>query len=234
LAHRYETDVAEFTFSDFSYDKQAESKWLSVLYALLEGASEALEISRDDIDGTLSWSADGRRSIVLFDTVPAGAGASKQIARELGRVLKFAADRVYRCECGAETSCYGCLRSFRNERVHDRLTRAGALEVFQQLELVDISSIDEPAWGQDHAVFVSEAVRELLAAMSRLGVPTPEVGIEVGKYYWPVEIAWPSAKIAVVEGVDDDRDSGLAADGFHVLAVEDADAGQLSALLAGR
>jgi len=54
----------------------------------LEGASHALEISRDDIDGALSWSADQRRSIVVYDTVPGGAGAAKRIAENIEVVLK--------------------------------------------------------------------------------------------------------------------------------------------------
>lgn len=232
LAHRYETDVAEFTFSDFSYDKESEAKWLSVLYALLEGASEALEISRDDIDGALAWTADGRRSIVLFDTVPAGAGAAKQIAHELEKVLKVAADRVSRCECGAETSCYGCLRSFRNERVHDRLSRAGALAVFEHLELVRSPEADVVSAWEPKAVFVSDVVRDLLIELAGRGVAEPDVGVDEGRHYWPVEISWPSAKVVVVEGVDEDRDSGLAADGFHVVAVENTDADRLCALLA--
>ena len=58
--------------------------WLSALYALDEGPLESLEISRDDIDGALAWSADLHRSIVLFDTVPGGAGAAKRIAEISG------------------------------------------------------------------------------------------------------------------------------------------------------
>lgn len=48
LAHRYETDVAEFTFGELKYRGESEDHWLSALYALLEGASEALEITRDE------------------------------------------------------------------------------------------------------------------------------------------------------------------------------------------
>ena len=133
MVHRYETDIAELTFDSLAYSKSVEDKWLSLLYALLEGASEALEISADDIDGTLSWTGDGRRSIALFDTVPAGAGAVKQIAENLGKVLSTANSRVADCDCGVETSCYGCLRSFRNAREHDRLSRAGAVDLLADL-----------------------------------------------------------------------------------------------------
>ncbi len=234
LAHRYETDVAEITFSsDFVYTPESEARWLSVLYALLEGASEALEISRDDIDGTLSWSADGRRSVVLFDTVPAGAGASKQIAVELDWVLRVAAGRVADCDCGPETSCYGCLRSFRNERHHDKLSRAGALAIFDGLGLLDAGPSRASVYGDLEWIGVSDAVRSLLVELAEVGVPQPEIGIEEGRHYWPVEIAWPSAKVVVVEGCDDDRDVGLTEDGYQVIPVEAADAAQRVGALLG-
>lgn len=129
LGHRYQSDIAEFAFEGVPYRRDQEANWLSSLYAILEGASEALEISRDDIDGALSWSADHRRSIVLFDTVPGGAGAAKRIAENIERVLHSALNRVLSCDCGEETSCYGCLRSYRNARFHEELSRGAALQL---------------------------------------------------------------------------------------------------------
>jgi ATP-dependent helicase YprA (DUF1998 family) len=129
LGHRYQSDVAEFTFEGIPYRRDQEANWLSSLYSILEGASYALEISRDDIDGALSWSADQRRSIVLFDTVPGGAGAAKRIAENIEVVLKSAVKRVKSCDCGEETSCYGCLRSYRNARFHEELSRGAALQI---------------------------------------------------------------------------------------------------------
>jgi ATP-dependent helicase YprA (DUF1998 family) len=129
LGHRYQSDVAEFTIDGVTYRRDQEANWLSSLYAILEGASYALEISRDDIDGALSWSADHRRSIVIFDTVPGGAGAAKKIAENIGVVLDAAVKRVQDCDCGEETSCYGCLRSYRNARFHQDLSRGAALQI---------------------------------------------------------------------------------------------------------
>ncbi|WP_329084808.1 hypothetical protein [Streptosporangium sp. NBC_01469] len=37
------------------------------------------------------------------------------------------------CDCGEETSCYGCLRSFRNQAHHEDLSRAAALGVLGPL-----------------------------------------------------------------------------------------------------
>lgn len=129
LGHRYQSDVAEFTFDSIPYLRDQEANWLSSLYAILEGASHALEISRDDIDGALSWSADHRRSIVIFDTVPGGAGAAKRIAENIEVVLKSAVGRVTNCDCGEETSCYGCLRTYRNAKFHEDLSRGAALQI---------------------------------------------------------------------------------------------------------
>lgn len=132
LGHRYQSDVAEFTFDGAPYVRDRESIWLSSLYAILEGASEALEISRDDIDGALAWSSDHRRSIVVFDTVPGGAGAAKRIAENIERVLRSAVDRIRSCDCGEETSCYGCLRSYRNAPFHEELSRGAALRMLSE------------------------------------------------------------------------------------------------------
>jgi ATP-dependent helicase YprA (DUF1998 family) len=129
LGHRYQSDVAEFTFQTVPYNRDHEGNWRSALYAILEGASYALEISRDDIDGTLSWTPDHRRSIVLYDTVPGGAGAARKIAQNVGHVMETAVTRVKSCDCGEETSCYGCLRTYGNARYHEQLSRRGALDL---------------------------------------------------------------------------------------------------------
>ena len=223
LAHRYQTDVAEFTFGDVAYDKDSEARWLSVLYALLEGASKVLEISRDDIDGTLSWSRDGRRSIVLFDTVPAGAGAAKKIAENLEVVLAGAVERLNSCDCGEETSCYGCLRTYRNARHHDRLTRGGALAIFREISVA--GGLSQP-W-QSALDIVDAEARPLLAQLAERGAPVPTIGTEVGDG-WPLEVLWEDVKVAVVVTDDDERDTWLTARGYSVIPLERADADELA------
>jgi hypothetical protein len=133
LAHRYETDFVELRFEPLVALSASPGNFRSAVYALLEGASTALEISRDDIDGTVHLGADGVPSLVLFDTTPGGAGSTLRIAENLVDVAHAAATRVGGCECGEETSCYGCLRAFRNERYHEELSRRAALELLQEL-----------------------------------------------------------------------------------------------------
>jgi hypothetical protein len=133
LAHPYETDIVEISFDALAAPRMSVAEWRSVLYALLEGASDCLDISRDDIDGTLYPKTGRQISLVLFDTVPGGAGGALRIAQAFPQVLEAALRRVARCDCGEETSCYGCLRNFRNQSVHDQLARGAALTFLERL-----------------------------------------------------------------------------------------------------
>jgi hypothetical protein len=133
LAHPYETDLLEITFDSLAAQNMSVREWRSVLFALLEGASDCLDISRDDIEGTLYPKAGRRTSLVLFDTVPGGAGGALRIARAFPTVMATALKRMANCDCGEETSCYGCLRNFRNQSVHDQLTRGAALTFLKRL-----------------------------------------------------------------------------------------------------
>ena len=66
------------------------------------------------------------------ETSPGGAGAAKKIAENVGVVVESAVKRVTDCDCGEETSCYGCLRTYRNARDHEKLSRRAALRLLHQ------------------------------------------------------------------------------------------------------
>ncbi|GAA0414295.1 DEAD/DEAH box helicase [Acrocarpospora corrugata] len=129
LAHSFETDILELRFDA----PGVGDHWRSTLYALLEGAADGLEISRNDIDGAINPGSDSRTGLVIFDTVPGGAGSALRVAESLDLVAEAALKRVASCDCGAETSCYGCLRTRHNERHHDQLSRGAALQVLGAL-----------------------------------------------------------------------------------------------------
>jgi ATP-dependent helicase YprA (DUF1998 family) len=132
LAHTYETDILRLRLDAPGLDTRAQ--WHTALYALLEGAAEGLEISRGDIGGAVHAGADGSSGLVLFDTVPGGAGSVLRIANALDRAVAAALRRVGSCDCGLETSCYGCLRTPGNERHHEDLSRGAALTVLRALD----------------------------------------------------------------------------------------------------
>ncbi|MGW5188919.1 DEAD/DEAH box helicase [Kribbella sp. NPDC004138] len=132
LAHDYETDLLTLDISLPGFNGEQHA-WKSVLYAIIEAACDVLEIARDDVGGSLSPFGVDQWLVVLFDAVAGGAGHVLQIEANLERVLEAALRRVSSCECGPETSCYGCLRSYGNQRDHDELSRGSAQQLLHRL-----------------------------------------------------------------------------------------------------
>ncbi len=131
LGHEFLTDVVEIRLGAVHEDPALRS----ALYAILEGAG-AIGIKRDEVDGTLHrWRAGSSSALVIYDTVPGGAGHARRIRDELAAVVDAAIVRMERCDCGLETSCYGCLRSYGNQLWHDELVRSAAAEVLRPLRL---------------------------------------------------------------------------------------------------
>jgi len=131
LGHEFITDVLELRVAAAGWVSTAEQDpWLSLLYALLEGASRQLGIPRDDLDGTLyPYRKDLAPALMLFDNVPGGAGHVRHILDRIDEVLQASYDVVAHCTCGPETSCYECLRNYYNQYCHDRLSRGVARDI---------------------------------------------------------------------------------------------------------
>jgi len=240
LGHVYETDLLSLN-ADLSGVRATQSAWLSVMYAIVEAASETLEISRDDIGGSLSPIGEDRWSLTLFDAVPGGAGHVLQVEEHLERVLAAALDRVSECECGPETSCYGCLRSYQNQRDHDFLSRGAADQVLRRL-IRDEGQLDRSLvlaqapieipdslprdWAELYeSAFGSE--RELLVVLAAAGIPRPELGFESAGGI-PIAIAWSERLVAVDYGFEEEDRADLRSEGWKVLSPDD-----LAAALAG-
>ncbi len=142
LGHRFQTDLLLLSVTTKDHSgmpslRKDESFWLSFLYSLLEGASEALGIRRRDLDGCLYPKPD-QYGMVLFDTVPGGAGHVRRLMDEpnLRATLRASKARLEPNEahkCGEETSCYGCLRNYDNQFCHDQLRRGAVLTFLRQV-----------------------------------------------------------------------------------------------------
>lgn len=135
LCHTFKTDVVRLAF-DTPYAKSKDTM-LSVMYALLEGASEFLRIERSDIKGCLhKVRLNGSMvfEIVLFDAVAGGAGHVRRIVDDDGSafrgVVESAISRLSGCSCSP--SCYSCLRNYANRMIHDRLNRELALRFLEE------------------------------------------------------------------------------------------------------
>jgi len=138
LGHEYMTDILQINFEE--YTNPDIGFWYSLLYALLEGASEAFDIDRQDIDGCLYPYGINQETpaILLFDDVPGGAGHVKRIGKDedtIRKLLQSTYQKMKRCNCGApdgDTSCYGCLRNYKNQFCHDQLNRGKVITFLEQ------------------------------------------------------------------------------------------------------
>ena len=128
------TDVVRLMFPYLDDANDAHS----LAYALALGSSDALGVPQSDLNVALSRveapSGFGRISIVLYDDVPGGAGFVERVSRDdvFRETLEKAGERVAG-GCGCDSSCYGCLRSYRNQFAHRVLDRKAALRFIEQV-----------------------------------------------------------------------------------------------------
>jgi hypothetical protein len=119
----YPTDVALRTVSE----------------ALAKAAAKILEIEPDELlaeyrpalteSGTKGLEAE----IFLYDTLPGGAGFARQLASRGEELLRVALTLLKACPEDCDTSCYRCLRSFKNKFEHSLLDRHVGAELLEFL-----------------------------------------------------------------------------------------------------
>ena len=127
LGHELVTDVVRLQFPQLTGEWDA----YSVAYAVLLGAAETLDVPDADLNVTITGSSNtGESAIVLYDNVPGGAALVAQLEQEsiFKEMLHNARQRV-QGNCGCDSSCYGCLRSYRNQFAHPHLDRKEALAI---------------------------------------------------------------------------------------------------------
>jgi len=144
LGHEFPTDVIRLLFLLQPSLSNMEPSWFaySLAYAIVEGAATILEVPSTDLNATVAYASDNNliSPIILYDNVPGGAGLVARLEDKdiLRKTLEAAHKRVSGvCKCGVEsggdTSCYGCLRSYRNQFAHQHLKRGPVLRYLDEI-----------------------------------------------------------------------------------------------------
>jgi hypothetical protein len=163
LGHDFITCAARLMFAGANQPYDAQGFWLSLLYAVLGGMSDALGIENGDVNGVIRPIALGEavsQELVIFDDVPGGAGHSLRLEaeEELLNVLRAAHARVANCQCGEGAACYACLRSYRNQFCHDLLSRGPVADYLARLiESLTSNAADDRPYELPHQAGVIRA-----------------------------------------------------------------------------
>lgn len=132
LGHEFVTDVLQLQFHPAPQIGSSIVPFaFSLAYAIVEGAAEVLEVPSIDLSATVLSVQNEVPPIILYDNVPGGAGLVARLEKEevLKDCLRAALKRVEGgCGCAPNASCYGCLRSYRNQFVHETLQRGPAMD----------------------------------------------------------------------------------------------------------
>jgi hypothetical protein len=122
LGYRFQTDVLILDFEGVAH---ASDEWYASLKAaIIEAANSVVQAEAGELAGflrTVNVDGEARRNLVLYDSVPGGAGYVRKAAADLAAILSIARGILDGCQC--EKSCYKCLRSYENQSEHRLLDK---------------------------------------------------------------------------------------------------------------
>jgi len=127
LVCQFTTETLQIRF-ETAPEVTDRSFWTSFTSAFVAAAADVLSIPRSDLDATYRSQTEGslKGELVIYDRVPGGAGYVFQVRDKLRQVLLKTLDRVANCanpNCDLQSSCYTCLRTYRNQFEWEDLSR---------------------------------------------------------------------------------------------------------------
>lgn len=169
IGYRFETDVFQLRFINPEIKEMDVA--LSVLYGIMRGICSCLNIEQDDISGCVQYfrnedTGNGCYALIYYDRTPGGAGYVKRLADPtvLSAVFKETLDLMNQCNCGGaekDSSCYGCLRTYYNQRHHDLLKRSYVIRFIETLLGMDLRPIRSNGAGNTFDVPVIRPITEI-------------------------------------------------------------------------
>ncbi len=148
LGHQARADTLRLVVPGLEEQGDDGVAWAwSVGTALLEGAQMNFELDIDDLDLIVltARDAEGRQralEISFVDKVLGGSGVIESVVREFRAVAQAAVRHLEGHEC--PTSCYRCLRSYRNQRVHRLLNWRLAMPYLRVAAMCDVQPVTVP------------------------------------------------------------------------------------------
>ena len=136
-------------------------------------------------DNSLAGPNEGRRYLMLYDTVPGGTGYLKDLMTEPAKLLdvfKIALATLRACECNRDPlkdGCYRCVYAYRRSRDMERTSRSTAIEILAAIlehgrNLERVESLDKV---EVSALLESQLEARFIEALRRIEIDgeTPRI-----------------------------------------------------------
>ena len=193
--------------------KETSAFMATLRNALIVASCIILEADLDEIGGfgrQFTKNNQARHQIVLYDSVPGGAGYLLRIARQLPQIAKLSAGLLTECKC--VKSCYNCLRSYYNQREHGILDKNLVIEFLNKISGLKTLDGEKVEYKAPQKEFEFEAERPedktespiedaLLNAIRTFGLPEPisqfEVYDEEKRLVTRADFAYPDRRLLI-------------------------------------
>jgi hypothetical protein len=228
LGYEFVTDALIITLPSEALSANTFSDWderfaYTLSEAILTGASTYLEVEPGEIRSFVrqTWKEGRHYQIVMYETVPGGAGYLAQIAAAFPKVAKESYERLFNHQCVG--ACYRCLKCYDNQRIHSKLDKDKVRQILFHTMLEEPIPPKQVDVGMSVSILRSQiADRQsehqkylaskngtqspiesmLLRAIRNIsGLPEPEKQFEVyddrGRLVTIPDFAYPDKKIAI-------------------------------------
>jgi Lhr-like helicase len=222
LGHEFRADTLRIPVPlGLRFAGEAGVRWAwSVGAALQQGAIRRFALDPDDLTVSVLMSEEDKENpsageVLLIDEVIGGSGVISEIVQNFAEVARAALEHLADHDC--ESSCYRCLRTYRNARYARHLSWRSAVGFLENAAAESLTLVKEEDLTRDEQD--SEAWREareegcgspaelrLLKALRDLGVPEPQKQYELkranGSLLSSADFAWPGERVLVyVDGL---------------------------------
>ncbi|MFC1451934.1 DEAD/DEAH box helicase [Verrucomicrobiota bacterium] len=148
LGHKLHADTLRLVLPDMAGMGAEGQRWAwSFVYTVIHGAMRLFEIDEDDIEGfvlTKTVRTDGSSreevlDVLWIDRVIGGSGTLERLARQFPQVAAAALEHLQGHDC--PSSCYRCLRGYRNQKWHKILDWRLAIPYLKGLQGEEVKEV---------------------------------------------------------------------------------------------
>jgi len=110
-------------------DLNSTNEAINLVEGMRLAASICLEMEAEDLQVLMLPKDEGSSDVLLYDPMPGGSGLIDQIIDSWPSIIEMGITSLKNCNNQCETSCYDCLRTYRNSFHHKELNRHTAMEI---------------------------------------------------------------------------------------------------------